>query len=336
LTADPNKGSEKKIIVHTRDVDFELDAAGTREFYQPKLTGTTNERYTGSGYTPVTTTTIAVKTTGNKVEADKPAASRINETDETPVPPNNMITVDNINKLNVTQLKAELRRHGDKISGNKLALRKRLKEAMRKPDVSTKPAEIPLKKGEEALKPEGALLSEFIEEQLFYQGYAFLASGEGGEINSGGDSDGNCDNSDSDTQDKVIAHRDRSRLEEDTHETAPQLARHVKTPESYKQAMRLPERCKWQQAMDRELASLREMDVFKVVARPANHPVIATRWTMRLHFGWPPVHQMDVDTAFLYAKLQELVYCEPPWGLHKAPLILVYSYSAKEDDSSAS
>ena len=69
------------------------------------------------------------------MEADKPAANRINETDATPVPPNNTITVDNINKLNVAQLKAELKRHGDKISGNKSELRKRLKEAMREPAV---------------------------------------------------------------------------------------------------------------------------------------------------------------------------------------------------------
>ena len=288
----------------------------------------------------------------------KQTASRVNETTATPTPPNNILTVNNVNKLNVAQLKAELKRHGDKISGNKSVLRTRLKKAMRKPIASTTPAATPIREEEEDSNSEGALLTEFIEEQLFYQGYAFLARGEE-EINSSDDSYG--DSGDGDTQNNATAYSNSE--QRDSYESAPQLARHVTTPESYKQAMRLPQRCKWQQAMDRELASLREMDVFKVVPRPANHPVIATRWTyrvksnangsiekykarfvakgflqtymvnyketyapvarattvrmlltMRLHFGWPPVHQMDVDTAFLYATLQELVYCEPPEG----------------------
>ena len=181
---------KRKIIVHSRNVEFELDAAGTRDFYQPKLEGSSNERYTGSGYMPVTSKPAV--NTGNASDGGTTA-------EQAPIPPTNKLTVDNVGKLNVHQLKAELRKHSSKTSGNKLALQQRLRNAMRAPahnpaatatstatdtpivaDVPASPAETK-EEGTWDTKERAtqeAYLTEFIESQLFYQGYAFLTGGE--------------------------------------------------------------------------------------------------------------------------------------------------------------
>ena len=312
---------ERKIIVHSRDVDFELDAAGTRDFYQSKLQGTSNERYMGVSYTPVTSSS-------SKQKSVPAVASSHGDTNSAPpVPPQNHLTVDNIGKLSKGQLQEHLKKYKEKTSGNKPALKQRLREAMRAATVQSVPSnnssegvlrtpvsthangndeEVP-----RTVESNAAHLTEFIEEQLFYQGYSFLASAETMEdssssssstsnssssSNSSNGSNSNSSNSSSNSSSSSSSNssssssgisgsinngEDNNNCGTSSNTDTPVLARDVATPNSYKQAVRSPQRTKWELAMDKELASLRDNSVFKIVPRPRDHPVLPTRWTYR-------------------------------------------------------
>ena len=52
-------------------------------------------------------------------------------------------------------------------------------------------------------------------------------------------------------------------------------------PQTYKQAMKLPDSAQWLAACKAEVASLVDNKVFKCVERPASHPVITSKWVFK-------------------------------------------------------
>lgn len=53
-------------------------------------------------------------------------------------------------------------------------------------------------------------------------------------------------------------------------------------PKSYQQAQTSPDWPQWKQAIDEELASLRENDVWEVVSRPANRRIVDCKWVFKI------------------------------------------------------
>ena len=56
-------------------------------------------------------------------------------------------------------------------------------------------------------------------------------------------------------------------------------------PNTYKQAMKLPDAAAWVEACAAEVASLLENKVFEVVARPAEKTVITSKWVFKRKKG---------------------------------------------------
>lgn len=65
-------------------------------------------------------------------------------------------------------------------------------------------------------------------------------------------------------------------------QTAGELARTVPVPTNHAEAMHSPDSSSWQQAIDAELNSLAENNVFDIVPRPNDQPVLGSRWTFRV------------------------------------------------------
>jgi hypothetical protein len=59
-------------------------------------------------------------------------------------------------------------------------------------------------------------------------------------------------------------------------------AHFVSAPRSYKEAVSRPDRTKWEQAMDRELQSIKDNDVWTLVPRPEDQRVVDSRWVLRI------------------------------------------------------
>ena len=56
-------------------------------------------------------------------------------------------------------------------------------------------------------------------------------------------------------------------------------------PNTYRQAMKLPDAAQWVEACAAEVASLVENAVFEVVDRPADKPVITSKWVFKKKRG---------------------------------------------------
>ena len=63
---------------------------------------------------------------------------------------------------------------------------------------------------------------------------------------------------------------------------AAHLALEVSTPESIAAALNTPETAKWQAAMDFEMASLKDNNVYRVVDRPLWVKVVKCKWVFRV------------------------------------------------------
>ena len=53
-------------------------------------------------------------------------------------------------------------------------------------------------------------------------------------------------------------------------------------PQSYKQALKSPDSPEWQKAMDDELQSLRENEVYEIVPRPRGQKIVDSRWVFKV------------------------------------------------------
>ena len=53
-------------------------------------------------------------------------------------------------------------------------------------------------------------------------------------------------------------------------------------PRNYAEAMRRPDRAKWEVAMDRELESIKDNDVWELVPRPMNQKVVGALWVLKI------------------------------------------------------
>jgi hypothetical protein len=53
-------------------------------------------------------------------------------------------------------------------------------------------------------------------------------------------------------------------------------------PRTYREAVSRPDRTKWEQAMDRELQSIKDNDVWTLVPRPEDQKVVDSRWVLRI------------------------------------------------------
>ena len=132
-------------------------------------------------------------------------------------------------------------------------------------------------------------------------------------------------------------------------------------PKTYKQAMQSNASCEWQKAVDKELKSISDNNVFSIVDRPPGVKLQTGRFLFKIKYTgqstiykarliahgykqitdsdywetYAPVlssiatrilltmcctykmkiHQMDIDTAFLIAELEEDIYMDPPVGM---------------------
>jgi hypothetical protein len=59
-------------------------------------------------------------------------------------------------------------------------------------------------------------------------------------------------------------------------------AHFVSAPRSYREAMSRPDRTKWEHAMEKELASIKDNDVWTLVPRPEDQKVVDSRWVLRI------------------------------------------------------
>lgn len=60
----------------------------------------------------------------------------------------------------------------------------------------------------------------------------------------------------------------------------------VAPPRNYKEAMKRPDRPKWEIAMERELQSIKDNDVWELVPRPKNQKVIDSLWVLNIKDNW--------------------------------------------------
>ena len=53
-------------------------------------------------------------------------------------------------------------------------------------------------------------------------------------------------------------------------------------PQSYKQALKSPNSPEWQKAMDDNLQSLRENEIYAIVPRPRGQKIVDSRWVFKV------------------------------------------------------
>ncbi len=277
-----------RTIIHSRDVTFELDASGTREFFRETSDGLTDADRMAFGSPTVKSRSLPTKSRKDKTARDtqsKPmpteeegavkmpptvaegddtisnhqsSATNLQPGDQpvsvTPESASDSVQLHNVHKLKVSQLKLELKKRSLRTSGRKSELLQRLKSSMRENSPLTVPSVEQETKSEAevdavtAFKNSTALQCN----QLFFEGYALLSSTV-----------------------QLSTPSNNTGLEGIT-------ARSITTPTSYNEAMRSTEKAHWKGSIKKELDSLRQQSVYEVVDRPTDEPVLGTRWTFRI------------------------------------------------------
>eukprot|EP00873_Tetraselmis_striata_P023102 jgi/Tetstr1/443366/TSEL_031381.t1 len=105
----------------------------------------------------------------------------------------------------------------------------------------------------------------------------------------------------------------------------------VDEPITLKQALSGPFKEQWAQAVESEFNSLEKQGTWVVCELPEERTAIPSKWVFKtfaptvkfttirvlfaiaVQYGWN-IHQVDVDTAFLYAPVEEEIYMRPPPG----------------------
>nr|GEY62953.1 hypothetical protein [Tanacetum cinerariifolium] len=115
-------------------------------------------------------------------------------------------------------------------------------------------------------------------------------------------------------------------------------------PANYKAALLDPESKKWLNAMNMEMQSMKDNEVWILVELPPNGKIVGSKWLFKKRLTWMEIHrairiliaiaayhdykiwQMDVKTAFLNGYLNADVYMEQPKGNNIPTLQSVKSY----------
>eukprot|EP00873_Tetraselmis_striata_P038185 jgi/Tetstr1/458449/TSEL_044884.t1 len=87
----------------------------------------------------------------------------------------------------------------------------------------------------------------------------------------------------------------------------------VDEPITLKQALSGPFKEQWAQAVESEFNSLEAGHVGETFAPTVKFTTIRVLFAIAVQYGWN-IHQVDVDTAFLYAPVEEEIYMRPPPG----------------------
>ncbi|GKB02325.1 putative RNA-directed DNA polymerase, partial [Tanacetum coccineum] len=100
----------------------------------------------------------------------------------------------------------------------------------------------------------------------------------------------------------------------------------IPEPTSYKQAI---QHKGWVKAMEVELAALERNETWTVTSLPARHKPITSKWVFKTKYQPNvlitlaiakqfPLHQLDINNAFLHGYIDEEIYMVPPEGYTKA------------------
>ncbi|CEM33493.1 unnamed protein product [Vitrella brassicaformis CCMP3155] len=88
----------------------------------------------------------------------------------------------------------------------------------------------------------------------------------------------------------------------------PQLF-HPTIPKTYNRAIKLAAADQWKEAMDREMKSIEDLEVFEYVPeKAATTKIISCKWRLPWRIKYQvnlEIHRMDINTAFLNASLDE-------------------------------
>lgn len=336
-------------IVTSRNVTFEVDAAGTRDFCKPNATGNT----------PQVLPAFSAKTIKNmqtELKQLAPAPAVVVDTPQliSPVtapagadgnPLFNDLTTEGVNKLTVSQLKIAIKEKGGGEVTNRSrrpALRKLLSQLIESPPGGS----MPVTDVQSTTTADTELASAVDDNHLLSnEGVALLVAATD-DLRRGA-----AENYSDECSWVLVI-------------TQPQstFARTVATPRTYAEAIAMPEKEDWEAAMKSELRSLTEKGVYVIVIRTSDMKVLPSRWVFKVkelsdgtidkfkarfvgkgfcqeylvHYfetyapvaravsirmmlalaaawGWK-VEQLDANTAFLNADLKEVIYIEPPAG----------------------
>lgn len=278
-------------IIHSRDVTFEIDASGTREFCRadtgevpqrlPLITQrivkgmqrTAGETMKEQSVEKSSTTTAA--TVDIPIEPLMPPVG----SNGTPIYAN--LQLSEMKRLTAAQLRTALAERGEKLTGKKPALRSRLEKLLLPAPVSTVPeASVPVVPPTTS-DPPAATLPDMVAEESAADGHEFKALASEGLVLLASAIAHSSTAADV-TPQSVYNTLDTLPWAYNTVQPGSSIARTLPTPNTFKEAMALPQAEDWRAAMDKELASLKAKGVYKVVPRTSHMSVLPTRWVFKV------------------------------------------------------